>query len=315
MKDYILKIPLPISGLMLGILGLGNLLMDIAPVVRNVCGIIGTTIALLLIIKTILDPGSLIVDLKIPVLASVSGTFPMSLMLISGYIKPYIGELPSLILWFIAIIMHVSLMPYFTIKFMRKPDMNNVYASYFIVYVGIVIASVTSPIFERRDLGEIIFWFGLVTFFLLLVFIGYRYIRYRPVEEPFRPLFCIMAAPANLCLAGYMHAVEHNSIVIISILGTIGAILYLMVLIRLPSLLKIRFYPSYSAFTFPFVITALALQYTFTELTEYGYPTVLLHIIYNVQIVIAVVFVTYVFIRYVIFLISLAVKEEKQNID
>ena len=99
-------------------------------------------------------------DLGNPILASVSGTFPMALMLLSTYITIVYDF--ALALWAFAILLHIALMVYFTKTFIIKPDLQKVFASYFIVYVGIVVAAVTCPVYDMLLLGEIIFWFGFV---------------------------------------------------------------------------------------------------------------------------------------------------------
>jgi len=48
--------------------------------------------------------------------------------------------------------------------------LKKVFASYFIVYVGIVVASITAPVFGKQSLGEIIFWFGFIKEWLRFVF-------------------------------------------------------------------------------------------------------------------------------------------------
>lgn len=66
---------------------------------------------------------------------------------------------------------------------------------------------------------------------------------------------------------------------------------------------KIKFYPSYAAFTFPFVITAIALRQTVSYLNEMNIivPSILNYLVV-IETILATVIVIYVFIRYLKFL-------------
>lgn len=96
---------------------------------------------------------------------------------------------------------------YFTVKFVFKLQMPKVFASYYIVYVGIVVASVTAPAYEKLAIGSAAFWFGFVTLILLLILVTYRYVTVKEVPDPAKPLICIYAAPTSLCIAGYVQSV------------------------------------------------------------------------------------------------------------
>lgn len=148
-------------------------------------------------------PDSFREDMQNPIMASVFCTSTMALMLLAGYLKPYIGVVADVI-WYAAIVLHVVLMLYFTAKFILKLQMKKVFASYFIVYVGIVVASVSAPAFGATGLGTGIFWFGFAALLVLLVLVTWRYAKFRVVPPPAQPLFCIYTAPTSLCLAGYI---------------------------------------------------------------------------------------------------------------
>ena len=74
--EIIKKLPIPISGLILALLSLGNLLQDIHPALRYLFGTIGAVFIILMILKVVLYPQSIRNDFKNPVIVSSSGTFP-----------------------------------------------------------------------------------------------------------------------------------------------------------------------------------------------------------------------------------------------
>ena len=297
------KIPIPMAGLSLGFAALGNLLQSYSEAIRLLCGVISAILAVLFFCKCIFhfDMGK--EDMKNPVMASVSGTFSMAVILLSAYAKPFLRG-GAVYIWYSGIALHVLLMVYFTARFLYKLNMKAVFASYYIVYVGIVTASVTAPAFGRTGLGIGIFWFGLVWCLILLVLVTARYVKYKEIAEPARPLFCIYTAPVSLCLAGYLQSAEMKSVTMVFLLMILAGGLYVTVLIYLPRFLALPFYPSYAAFTFPVVISAIAMKMSTAFLGKMGYAVGILPGVVLVETVIAVCLVVYVFIRYMKFLFS-----------
>lgn len=293
------KIPLPVTGVMLGMAALGNLLQSYSEGVRLACGGIAVILGILFIIRVILIPKQFMEEMKNPIMASVSGTFSMALMLLAGYCKPYIKG-GAIIIWYAGIILHIALILYFTVKFMFRLQLPKVFASYFIVYVGIAVAAVTAPVFEQTKIGAAAFWFGFVCAMLLLILVTVRYMKCKDVPEPAQPLFCIYTAPVSLCLAGYIQSVMPKSIMLIGFMAVLSSIIYLVVLIKLPAFLRLKFYPSYAAFTFPFVISAIAMKMTMACLANMDRPLPFLKYVVLVETAIAVILTVYTLIKFVI---------------
>lgn len=297
MKNTIKKVPIPFCGVMLGFAALGNLLQSYGEGIRYVCGIVAAFILVLVLLKVIMFPQMIKEDMKNPIMASVAGTFPMSLMLLSTYIKPFIGAAAKY-LWFFAIGLHIVLIIYFTIKFVLKLQMPKVFASYYIVYVGIAVAAVTASVFEQLNVGAAAFWFGFVTLIALLVLVTVRYIKYPEIPEAAKPLICIYAAPTSLCIAGYVQSVMPKSKNFLLAMFVLATILYIFALVKAIGYLKLQFYPSYAAFTFPFVISAIASKQTAGCLANMKHPMSFLQPVVLVETIIAAVFVIYTFVRF-----------------
>lgn len=303
MKNVIKKVPVPLSGVMLGLAALGNLLQSYSEGVRYFCGILAGLLLILLILKLILFPHMIKEDMKNPIMASVAATFPMALMLLSTYVKPFIGN-AAFVIWILAILLHIAIIVYFTVTFIVKLQMPKVFASYYIVYVGIAVAAVTAPAFGRLTIGAAAFWFGLISLVVLLILVTYRYINFKEIPEPAKPLICIYAAPASLCIAGYTQSVETKSYGLLIGLMIVAAILYVFSLVKAVTYLKLPFYPSYASFTFPFVISAIAMKQASACLMNMGRPISFLSYVVTIETVIAVLFVAYVFIRFMGFLFA-----------
>ncbi len=297
------KVPIPFCGVMLGFAALGNLLQSYGEGIRYVCGIVAAFILVLVLLKLIMFPQMIKEDMQNPVMASVAGTFPMALMLLSTYIKPFIGA-AAIYLWFFAIGLHIALIIYFTVKFILKLQMTKVFASYYIVYVGIAVAAVTAPAFEQLAVGAAAFWFGFVTLIALLILVTIRYTKYPQIPEPARPLICIYAAPTSLCITGYVQSVMPKSRSFLLAMLALATVLYIFALVKAVGYLKLQFYPSYAAFTFPFVISAIATKQTMACLANMGQPLPLLKPVVLVETIIAAVFVVYTFIRFMGFVFA-----------
>lgn len=302
MKEMIKRIPIPLCGVMLAMAALGNLLQSHSEQLRSVCGVIAGILLLLVILKLVLFPKAIMEDLKDPIMASVSGTFSMALMLLSTYVKPFIGK-AAYYIWLFAIVLHIVLILYFTVRFIVKLQMPKVFASYYIVYVGIAVAAITAPAYEKTGIGSAAFWSGFICLLALLVLVTVRYVRYKEIPDPAKPLICIYAAPVSLCAAGYVQSVTPKSCAMLTAMFIAASILYLFALIRAIGYMRLPFFPSYASFTFPFVISAIASKQTMACLADMGRPIPALRYAVLAETVIAVVFVSYTLIRFLQFIL------------
>ena len=301
MDKIIKKIPVPIAGLMLALAATGNLLASYGNIYRNIFGALSSIIFLLLLIKIFTSTKAIVESLNNPVIASVAPTFSMGMMILATYLKPIQSSI-AYGLWIAGILIHILLMIDFTKKFILKFDIKKVFPSYFVVYVGIVVASVTAPAFNAIGIGQVLFWFGFVSYLILLPIVLYRVFKVKSIPEPALPVITIFAAPASLCLAGYMSSFQEKNMAIVWLLTTLSLVMLLAVLIYMPKMLKLKFYPSYSAFTFPCVISAIAIKKTnaFLMAADSGIP-LLKHIVIFEELL-AVTMVLYVLIKYISFI-------------
>jgi len=301
MKQLINKIPVPIAGLMLALAAAGNLIASYGVIYKNTFGIISTIILLLLVIKLITNTEAVIKDLDNPIIASVAPTFSMGIIILSTYIKPSLPTF-AFIMWIVGLAIHCALIIFFTKKYILNFDIKKVVPSYFVVYVGIAVASVTAPVFNASAVGMAAFWFGFAAYLVLLPVIIYRVFVIKSIPEPAIPTITIFAAPASLCLAGYMNSFQHKNMAIVWLLVILSLAMLLSVLLYMPKMLKLKFYPSYSAFTFPCVISAIAIKATNGFLIKTKQAIPLLKYVVKFEEAIAVAIVIYVLIRYINFL-------------
>jgi exfoliative toxin A/B len=301
------KIPIPICGVILGMFGLGNLLQSYSEGVRMACGVIATILAVLFLISVFTDFGKFKENMKNPIMASVFCTFPMALMLFSVYFKPWFGAV-SQIIWYLAIALHIVMIIYFTKTFILKPDLKKVHASYYIVYVGIAMAAMTAPAYEATGFGMATFWFGFAALLILLVFVTMRYVKL-PAPDPAKPLICIYAAPVSLCIAGYIQSAATKSLSFLTVMWVVATVFFLFACVKFVQYLKMPFFPSYAAYTFPFAISAIASKQLMACSVAMEQPMAFLKPIVLIETIIATCTTLYALVRYLMFLFG---SEEKK---
>ncbi|MCI8305826.1 MAG: TDT family transporter [Enterorhabdus sp.] len=302
MRDIIKKVPIPTAGVALGLAALGNLLQPYAEVAHIICGALSLFLVAMIVAKVVLFPSMIRDDLQNSIFASVSATFFMTLMQLAGYLAP-VAIVPAFGLWCAAIAGHFILMGWFTAHFIRRFKLAEVFPTYFICYVGIIVAAVTSPVFGMEAFGRGIFWFGLACFAVLLATVVARYLKHE-IPEPARPLFCIFAAPMGLSLVGYLAVTPNPDPLFVGVLMGLGQVMLVGVATQLPKFLALKFYPSYAAMTFPFVISAMALGKGMQALYAAGVTIPALPMVealIALETVFAAVMVTYVFVHYMRF--------------
>lgn len=282
---------------------LGNLLLPISPILKYSCGGISLILILFFCTRVYFDFNGILKDIQHPVGFSVLPAFCMTWMLLASYFRPFIGEF-ALLIWCFALVLNLILVIAFTKKFVLSPKIDNVYPSWFVMYVGFVVGSVTSPSMGMEMVGQVLFYFGFIFYLCLLPFALHRTVRMKNIERAYLPTIAIFAASANLCIVGHLSAFgdkpNHNLLLILTVLAIIS---YLLVLFSLTKLIRLEFYPSFAAFTFPLVISAIAIQ---KLIAYYNMPNnLLMHGIDLIATLIACVIVIYVTIHYILYIIKL----------
>ena len=294
--NVIEKLPIPISGLILAILSLGNLLQGYP---RVVCGAVGVILILMLLLRVIIYPGSVRQDLSNPIILSNSGTFSMALMILSTYINPFNADL-ALGVWILGVALHILLIVWFTYRFIICDfDLMTVYPSYWIVFIGITMGAITAHVHGLTEIAYLFFVFGFIMMLITLPLVVYRYVRYPNILDQNKPLICIFTAVMSILIVGYTNSFNALSYEFLMVLYTVAFVFFLFAFYKFIEYRNLDFYPSFSAFTFPFVITAVASKEVFA-INQWSF----FNVIIPIQTFIALVLVIYVFVRYFRFLLD-----------
>lgn len=296
--NFLKRMPWTISGLILAIVALGNLLQSYSANLRLVLGAIGGILFILFAIKIITDLDGFKDFMANPLFAGVFTTYPMALNLLSAYLKPYASGL-AYILWWISVICIIAIMICFALRFLSQRDISKIFASTYIVYAGIAVASITGPAFDQGGLGRIFFWIALIGYIVFTPLIFYRIFKLKTIPESARATNAIITAPLALCIAGYnsSYGGEQN-IVFLAIMLIISQLIYFFVLTKLPMIFKESFKPSFAGFTFPIVISAIALKTSNAFLASAGKSIGILGVLLKIEELIAVVVIAYLFVLF-----------------
>lgn len=299
MKINIEKLPISIGGPILGITAMGNLIHDFFPYSREFCGIIAVLLFVLVIAKLFKYPETFKEDLNNPVLASIIATLSMAIMLLSNFIYPYIGYNIAICLWIFAVILHLFFVINYITKFVIHFDITDYTAGSFVVFAGVQMIAISAPTFHQEFIGTIAFWFSFICVVLVFIAITYRYINIA-VPEPTKPVIGVYAAPFSLCAVGYLASVTHNNFYLVMSFYIITKILYIMVLAKFIQYIKLPFYPTYAAYTFPVVINAVTTLQTMKYLTKIGITLSYMNYELIIEIIIAIALIIYVLTHYLI---------------
>ena len=293
--NIIKNLPLAITGLILAILSLGKIFTDFS----SIFFIIGSLLIFLILLKLVLHFDAFNNELNNLIALSTFGTFSMALMLFSTYLKPLFMPLSQSIafgIWILGIIIHLSILLIFTKKYViDKFDMETVFATWWIVYIGITMASITAPAYNLQQYGFIFFGIGFILMIPTLILVSYRYLKFTAIDNQFKPFICIYTALFSILIVGYVNAltINENFLSIIYIGACIFYIFAIYHAIRLLIFERLEFVPSFSAFTFPFVISTIA---TGEAYKFFGFS--LLNYIFYIQGIIALILVIYVSYKY-----------------
>ena len=309
-KKYFSKVPTPIAGLSLGVSSLGICLenmYDFNNYAQLTFAIFSLLLLLILTLKFICFPRYFFDDLSHPVTGSILPTISMTIMVLSTTINKYSFKL-GLTFWVLGIIIHLCFLLTFLFFRIREFKLHHMIPSWFVPPVGIIVSAVTFPnLNSLLPLTYFLMLFGITTYLTLLPLMLYRIIFETVIPKNTEPTLAIFAAPPSISLAGYLTISSQPDIVVISILSSVSIFMTALVyLFFLKSLFR-SFHPSYAAFTFPLVISSVAMFklsdwiQSMNFLTHYENKA---HIVAEFEGIVALFAVFYVLMNYLKLLIN-----------
>ena len=162
------------------------------------------------------------------------------------------------------------------------------------MYVGITMGAITAPAHGLQEIGFICMIIGFISMIVTLPLMLYRYVKYPEIPNMNKPTTCIYTALFSILIVGYTTSAPAIFNEFLIALYCLACIFYMFAFYKLVEYRTLEFYPSFTAFTFPFVISALATK----SVVKIVGSNTLLSSIQTIETLIAVIVVFYVLFEY-----------------
>ena len=252
--------PILLSGLILGLFGLANLLLNYHSIFFYFLNGLALILWIYLTLALVLSFADYRQDLQKPPLLSSFATYPMASMLLAAYLNKLGLLWMSQLLWYLALLLHIVLIAIFTWKYVLKAEGLSLTPSWTVLYVGLAMASLTQGVVHQPFLGYVA-WFFALLLSLILYPLFYRARRSQRLPDVLKPQWAIYCAPFSLLLGSYIRLAGSDAEGwFVALLLLLSQVFYLLVLCLLPRIFRLGPQLSWSALTFPLVNTAFALK-------------------------------------------------------
>ncbi|MGL4722798.1 MAG: TDT family transporter [Desulfovibrionaceae bacterium] len=259
MKSFLRDLPVALTGLALGFVGICNVW---AMFVGQWISIFGAGIAIIILFfigcKNIICFTHFLTELSHPLISNFIPTYAMALMVVSSVLVAFL-PIVAKVLWVFAIIMHFICMVHFFYSRRKVISLDHILPSWFVPPVGIVVACVTAGVMGETDIARFIFFLGFTLYMILLPVILYRVLFAERISDAELPTFAIIGAPANLCLAGVLTVFPTPNPYIVSLLLALAVCTTFLVYLSIIRMARMTFTPLFASFTFPLAIGATAI--------------------------------------------------------
>ena len=252
--------PILLSGLILGLFGLANLLLNYHSIFFHFLNSLALILWLYLTLALVLSFADYRQDLQKPPFLSSFATYPMASMLLAAYLSKLGLLWISQLLWYMALLLHIFRIAIFTWKYVFKAEGLSLTPSWTVLYVGLAMASLTQGVVHQPFLGYVA-WFFALLLSLILYPLFYRARWSQRLPDVLKPQWAIYCAPFSLLLGSYIRLAGSDAEGwFVALLLLLSQAFYLLVLCLLPRIFRLGPQLSWSALTFPLVNTAFALK-------------------------------------------------------
>ena len=293
------KLPLAFSGCLLGLAGAGNLISDTLPELSHVFSVLGLGLWIIFLISHLLDWQNTANELKKPPVLSGMATFPMAGMILATYLLRTVPSVTLLaqVLWWFSFLLDIGLITYFSVQLLTSKEKIYATPSWTVLYVGIAVAALTYPVVGIIEIAYTTIIFGFILTFYLYPRI-YKDLKKKPLPNELLGQEGIYCAPFSLLLASLVRVGGHQLLTYSIIMMIISSqIFFILVLSRLPQILKQGFQPAFSALTFPTIVTATSLK-----MAQGILQISLLNLFVRIEIVISLTILIFVLFSYLIWM-------------
>lgn len=266
-SGFAATMPLPLFASVMGTCGLGLVWhvvehrWQLPPVVSASLTTLAAVLLVVLLVsygfKALRYPERVLKELRNPVRINFLPAVSINLILIAILSRPWL-EMASNALWMIGAALQLVLtITIVTIWLNSERPPNSLNPAWFIPAVGNILIPVASVPAGYLMTGWFFFSVGLFYWIILGTIVFYRLVIGDALEKPMRPTLAILMAPPAVAFLAWLQLGDG--------LGGVGMVLYFIALLnflllipQVPGFLKLPFFPSWWAYTFPLAAFTVA---------------------------------------------------------
>jgi tellurite resistance protein TehA-like permease len=296
------SVPPSQAALALGMIGLGQAwalyIPEVGEPIRPFLAAIGAILLAPVLIKYATNPRLFLADIRHPLSGSLMAPMSMALLVLCDYLAA-VAPIIAYPLWFVAILLHFTMMMLFFGFQIVNFKMSNIVPSWFLYPVGLISSSLAGSQFGHNVFSETLAMMCIGIYFFMLPLVLYRLVFFGSLPRKARPTLAIMAAPVNLSLAAYLVNFGEPDPILTGALAGIAITMTLLIYLCYFRLLRLNFQPSIAAVTFPSVISAIAMHRLTSFFSESHPHWHWLHDFGFLELSIATILVVWVSVGYV----------------
>ena len=293
MKVFFKKIPLALSSLVLALFSLSNQISHYTLIAQGIWCL--ASIGFILILgRLILGFEQIREDLRNPVVASAFASFFMAAFLFASRLP--LAQTGLSVTWLGLLGLYIAYIIFFSLRFLRPLSLNQVYPSWFVVYVGPAISLMTVPASLPTSIKGLILG---VTGFATLALFPLVLWRMKQIAIPhlYQPILAILAAPLALLITSSIKSNQRPATIILVGLFVFSQIFFFFVLRLFTRLVNKGFIPLFAAFSFPLVNSVNAFKAATTSLKLVNLITHLIYLAELLPVLAIMIYLLYHFIK------------------
>lgn len=268
------SVPPSQAALALGMIGLGHAwalyIPEIGELIRPYLAGFGALLLFPVLVKYLTSYSTFINDIRHPLSGSLMAPMSMALLILCDYLA-LISPMIAYPIWFVALLLHLTMMTLFFTFQLLNFKMSNIVPSWFLYPVGLISSSLAGTRFGHNVFSESLVMVCIGIYFFMLPLVLYRLVFEGMLPKRAKPTLAIMAAPINLTLASYLINFPHPDPILTGALAGIAITMTLLIYLCYIRLMRLKFQPSIAAVTFPSVISAIAMH-RLTSFFDENYP-------------------------------------------
>ena len=293
MKVFLKKIPLALSSLVLALFSLSNQISQLTLIAQGIW-LIASLGFILIFGRLIFGFEHVREDLHNPVIASAFPSFFMAAFLFAGRLP--LDQIGLSVTWIGLLGLYIAYIIFFSLRFLRPLALDQVYPSWFVVYVGPAISLATLPDSIPNSIkGGILGLTGLATLVLFPLILW----RMRQIAIPklYQPILAILAAPLALLITSSIKSNQRPTTVVLLVLLLFSQAFFFFALGLFAKLVKRGFIRLFAAFSFPLVNSANAFKAATTSLKLMNPMTHLIYLAELLPVLAIMVYLLYHFLK------------------